>query len=107
VRRDGVELAGEPFTPRFYFLNSQLTQVTTELDNTRGFDSMLGFVDSLTEEMRDQYGKEVDSEMVKTGAMRQAKVGWIDGKRKIRIFLMSMGPDDSLLNVNYQAYCGD
>lgn len=107
VRRDDVELAGETFTQRFYFLNGQLTQVTMKLDNTRGFDSMLGFVDSLTEEMRDRYGQEVDSEMIKTGAMRQAKVGWIDGNRKIRIFLMSMGPDDSLLNVNYQAYCGD
>ncbi|AMC99986.1 hypothetical protein [Halomonas chromatireducens] len=106
VRRDDVELADETFTQRFFFVNGQLSQVTLKLNNTRDFDSMLPLVDSLTEIMRDRYGQEVDSEMIQAGAMRQAKVGWIDGNRKIRIFLMSMGEDDSLLNVNYQAYFG-
>ncbi|PAU75428.1 hypothetical protein [Halomonas salipaludis] len=106
VRRDDAEMAGETYTQRFFFLNGQLTQVTMRLNDTRDFDSMLGFVESLTETMRDQYGKEVDSEVRASGPIRQATVSWIDGNRRISIFLMSQGPDDSLLNVNYQVYVG-
>ncbi|APX93772.1 hypothetical protein BWR19_12945 [Halomonas sp. 1513] len=107
VRRDDAELEGEAYTQRFFFLNGRLTQVTMRLNDTRDFDSMLEFVESLTETMRDQYGKEADSEVRASGPIRQATVSWIDGNRRISIFLMSQGPDDSLLNVNYQVYAGN
>lgn len=107
VRRDGYELAGEAFTQRFFFLNDGLTQVTMSLDNTRDFDALQGLIDSLSEEMRERYGEPVDSAITTAGTMRQAKMGWVDGRRKIRIFSMTMGEDDALLNVNYQAYFAD
>lgn len=107
LRRDDVELAGKSFTQRFFFLDDQLSQVTMRLNDTRDFDAMLASVDALTEKMRAQYGDEVDSEMRGSGPMRQATVSWIDRNRRVSIFLMSMGEDDSLLNVNYQAYAGE
>ncbi|MBD3897204.1 hypothetical protein IEI94_15205 [Halomonas sp. ML-15] len=107
LRRDDVELAGESFTQRFFFLNDQLSQVTLRLDDTRDFDAMLTTVEALTEKMRDQYGEEVDSEIKDSGPIRQATVSWIDGNRRVSLFLMSMGEDDSMLNVNYQVYVGD
>lgn len=107
VRRDDAELAGETYTQRFYFLNDRLAQVTMKLNDTRDFDYMLGFVESLTEKKRNQYGKEVDSEVRASGPIRQATVSWIDGNRRVSIFLMSQGPENSLLNVNYQVYAGN
>ncbi|SDL80066.1 hypothetical protein SAMN05192555_1077 [Franzmannia pantelleriensis] len=107
LRRDGVELAGESFTQRFFFLNDQLSQVTLRLDDTRDFDAMLTTLEALTEKMRDQYGEEADSELRDSGPIRQATASWIDGNQRVSILLMSMGEDDSLLNVNYQPYTGD
>ncbi|SNY96305.1 hypothetical protein [Halomonas sp. hl-4] len=107
VRKDDVELAGESFTQQFYFMNGQLTQVTFKLDDARDFDTNMELVDALTEDLREQFGEEVDSETTKAGIMRKANVSWIEGSRKIGVFLMSMGQDDSLLKVNYQAYFGD
>lgn len=107
VRKDDVELAGETFTQQFYFMSGQLTQVTFKLDDERDFDTNLELVDALTEDLRKQYGEEADSETTKAGIMRKARVTWIEGDRKIGIFLMSMGQNDSLLKVNYQAYVAD
>ncbi|QNI03221.1 hypothetical protein HXW73_09920 [Halomonas sp. SH5A2] len=107
VRKDDVELEGETFTQQFYFMNGQLTQVTFKLDDARDFETNLGLVEALTEAMREQFGEEADSETTKAGIMRKASVTWIEGTRKIRVFLMSMGHNDSLLKVNYQAYFGD
>ncbi|KPQ24517.1 hypothetical protein [Halomonas sp. HL-93] len=107
VRKDDVELAGESFTQQFYFMNGQLTQVTFKLDDAQDFDTNMELVDALTEDLRERFGEEVDSETTKAGIMRKANVSWIEGNRKIGIFLMSMGQDDSLLKVNYQASFGD
>lgn len=107
VRKDDVELEGETFTQQFYFMNGQLTQVTFKLDDERDFDTNLELVEALTEDLREQYGEEADSETTKSGIMRKANVSWIEGNRKIGIFLMTMGQDNSLMKVNYQAYFGD
>lgn len=107
VRKDDVALAGEIFTQQFYFMNGQLTQVTFKLDDARDFETNLGLVEALANDLREQYGEETDAETTKAGIMRKATVTWIEGSRKIRIFLMSMGQDSSLLKVNYQAYFGD
>lgn len=107
VRKDDVELAGETFTQQFYFMNGQLTQVTFKLDDERDFDTNMGLVEALTEDLREQYGEEADSETTKAGIMRKANVSWIEGNRKIGIFLMTMGQDNSLMKVNYQAHFAD
>lgn len=107
VRKDDVELAGETFTQQFYFMNGQLTQVTFKLDDSRDFETNLGLVEALTEDLREQYGEEADSETTKAGIMRKANVSWIEGNRKIGIFLMTMGQDNSLMKVNYQAHFAD
>lgn len=107
VRKDDVELAGETFTQQFYFMNGQLTQVTFKLDDERDFDTNLGLVEALTEDLREQYGQEANSETTQAGIMRKASRTWIEGNRKIGIFLMTMGQENSLMKVNYQAYFGD
>ncbi|MGM0542674.1 MAG: hypothetical protein ACQERP_02180 [Pseudomonadota bacterium] len=104
VRKDDVELAGETFTQQFYFMNGQLTQVTFKLDDARDFETNLGLVEALTEDLREQYGEEADAETTQAGIMRKANVSWIEGNRKIGIFLMTMGQDNSLMKVNYQAH---
>lgn len=107
ARRDGYELGGETFTQKFFFLNEGLTQVTLSLDDRRDFEATLELIDSLSVGMRKKYGQASDSEVTTTGFMRQAKRGWVDGQRKIRLYAMSMGENEALLNVNYQADFSD
>ncbi|MDR5874535.1 hypothetical protein LPL18_009270 [Halomonas sp. CUBES01] len=104
ARKDDVALAGEIFTQQFYFMDGQLTQVTFKLDDARDFETNLGLVEALTKDLREQYGEEADAETTQAGIMRKANVSWIEGNRKIGIFLMTMGQNNSLMKVNYQAH---
>lgn len=102
LRLDGIELVNKKFAASFFFKAKKLSQVTLSLQNGRSFDEALGVFDSLTEALRAKYGPEISRKIDRGRLLDTAKATWLLGGTNVSLFLMGVGKDYAVLNVNYQ-----
>lgn len=93
-------IAGEMFTPRYYFLNGRLDEVMLTLEGVTDSYKATSAFEALTDALRAKYGPEL--------SLHQTLIGrdgnWRHGKTNIALALFVIGNADPhpLLNVVYQ-----
>ncbi len=101
LRLQDVQISNETFDAKFYFSQQRLVQVTLGLQRERDFSSAVRTFDSITEALRAKYGNEINKRSER-GLMNRTSATWISGRTNIAVLCMSVGPNDAVLNINYQ-----
>jgi hypothetical protein len=101
LRLQEVEIVNKKFAASFYFIGGKLTQVTLSLEKGHSFDSAMLVFNSLTEALRAKYGQEISRD-IKRGGLNKASATWMAQRTNVNVFAMSVGENDTFLNINYQ-----
>lgn len=103
LRLDDVTLAGKRFSASFFFSGGKLKEVSLSLEEGHDFESAMRVFDSLIEDFRAKYGREIIRQTMKGTFSNTANATWLSGQTNITILATSVGESDATLNVNYSA----
>lgn len=103
LRLDDVTLVGKRFSASFFFSNGKLKEVSLSLEEGHDFESAMRVFDSLVEDFRAKYGREIIRQTMKGTFSNTANATWLSGHTNITILATSVGGSDATLNVNYRA----
>ncbi len=102
LRLDDVTLVGKHFSVSFFFSDGKLKEVILSLEERHDFESAMRVFDSLVEDFRAKYGREIIRQTMKGTFSNTANATWISGQTNITVFATSVGENDATLNVNFQ-----
>ena len=102
LRESGVVLGGSEFEAQFFFNNQKLEQVTLKATEPRQFELMISTFEQMRTLLRARYGRELSSSIKSEPLLSKAEADWVVGKTNVSLFLLGIGQNPAVLNINYQ-----
>ena len=102
LRLDDLTLVSKRFSASFFFSDGKLKEVSLSLEERHDFECAMRVFDSLVEDFRAKYGREIIRQTMKGTFSNTANATWLSGQTNITVFATSVGENDATLNINYQ-----